>query len=259
MKKPRLTSGDIAKIIIASIGALGVIIGAYFAFREKTVPVIISATQTAEERLLEETQLPASAITPEQAQTPMPTITQTFTPTVTLTFTPTPPPIVDTSILVGWVPNFSHSNKDNAANKLGINENALEITYDIGKSGYITVTKSFDSSELSGTEGISFIYMGKGNPNSLEFKLMLRYPGDVEDTTYGILWNRATDTNDKWLEMQVMYDEMTCWWPAGNCAAHGSVLDPKMVDRLDFAISNKEGDQEGSGWIMIKDVFGIRR
>lgn len=264
MKKTRLASENLTQIIIAFIGAIGVIAAAYYAFREKTAPIelVISATQTAEAKLLSKTPLPTSTLTPTQTLTPTETITPTLTPTLTPTSTPTSTPtplvIVDTDILAGWVPDFNRSNGDRALNKIDISENAIRLSYDVKQSGYVTITKDVVSEELADTTGISFVYKGEGSFNTIEFKFMLRYPGDNGDTTYGILWVRATNTGGKWQEMSVPYSEMRCWWPAENCAIHGDLLDLRMVDRLDFVVSNKSEDDGGSGWIVIKDVFGIR-
>jgi len=250
--------------MIAAIGVIGSVLVAYFAFRGSVAPVelAISATQTAEGKLLTEAQLPAPTVMPTQTQAPaeMPTLTPTETtvPTITLTFTPTPIVIANTNNRVGWVPNFDSSNGDNSKNKTSTNENAIEVNYDVGKYGYVVITKSVNSKQLTDVAGISFTYKGVGAPNTIEFKLLLQYRDDKDDTTYGILWNRATDTGDQWLTMEILYSDMECWWPKANCKAHGSLLDPAMVDRLDFAISNKDGDDEGSGWILIKDIVGIR-
>ena len=258
MRKQRLSSQSITTIIIAIIGVIGSIAVAYFTFRGNIDPIELSinATQTAEGKLLAEAQLPASTIMPKQTQ--VPTEIPTLIPTITPTLTPALLIIADTSSLVGWVPNFESSNGANTLNKVDTIENAIEITYDVGKDGFVIITKSINSRALSDTEGISFSYKGKGASNSIEFKLLLRYPGDSDDTTYGILWNRATDTGGKWTEMEVLYSDMWCWWPEANCKTHGDLLDTTMVDRLDFVVVNKGGDDKGSGWVLIKDVLGIR-
>jgi hypothetical protein len=49
-----------------------------------------------------------------------------------------------------------------------------------------------------------------------------------------------------------------CWFPEENCKRHGNRLDLTAVDRLDFAISNKPGDQVGSGKVAFDDVWGIQ-
>ncbi|HMB23171.1 MAG: hypothetical protein ACM33V_03450, partial [Chloroflexota bacterium] len=100
-------------------------------------------------------------------------------------------------------------------------------------------------------------YSGTGEYNTLEFKLLLRYPEHTGDTIYGIVWRRDTNTNGKWVQKEVPYSDIWCWGPAEACADHPEV-DVTKVDRLDFAVSNKPGDDPGSGWLLIKDVFGIR-
>lgn len=137
--------------------------------------------------------------------------------------------------------------------------NAVEISYDLGNEGYVIITKGIDPRMLSGTTGISFFYKGRGAANTIEFKLMLKYPGDEDDTTYGVLWNRATNTGDNWTQVEVLYSDFTCWWPGENCQKHGNKLDLTMVDGLDFAVSNKPpGDEVGSGRVAFDDVLGIQ-
>ena len=224
------------KTLGAIIGAVAIVIAAIIGYLAAIKPVekIIEATQTAEGKLSTEAQLPTSTIVP------------------------TPLVVVDTSSLVGWVPNFDFSNRDSTLNEVNTTGSGIEITYDVGDDGYVVITKEVDQGILSDSEGISFRYKGRGAPNTIEFKLMLRYPGDSNDTTYGKLWNRATDTNNKWIDMKVLYIDMSCWWPTKNCEIHGDLLDTKMVDRLDFVVVNKPGDDEGSGWVLFTDVFGIQ-
>lgn len=212
--------------------------------------------------LLVDTSLPPQGINlqPIPSQTPTATFTPTPIPTSTQTPTPTPLVVVDTNSLIGWVPSFDSSNGDNTINAVKINEDedAIEFTYNVGQYGYVVITHSVNPRALSDTEGISFLYKGRGAPNSIEFKLLLRYPGFGDDTTYGILWDRATDTGNKWIKMEVPYRDMRCWWPEENCDTHGDLLDITMVDSLDFVVVCKPGDVPGSGWVLFKDVLGIR-
>ena len=140
----------------------------------------------------------------------------------------------------------------------GRTHNAIEISYDLERDGYVIITRHFDPSVLTGTIGLSFFYKGTGVTNTIEFKLMLRYPGDTDDTTYGIMWNRASNTDGNWTHMRVLYSDFACLWPVANCQKHGNKLDLTRVDRLDFAISNKPGDQVGSGKGAFDDVLGIQ-
>lgn len=203
------------KILVASIGAVAVVAAAFIGYLSAIKPVEkeIEATQTAEAKMSAIALLPTSTIKPPQ--TPIPT--ETLTPAITQTLTPTPLVIVDTGSLIGWIPDFDSSHGDNTINDINLAEDAIELTYDVGKDGYVIITKDIKPGILLETEGIRFLYKGRGAPNAIEFKLMLRYPGDSGDTAYGILWNRATETNNKWVEMIVPYSDMLCWWPDDYC------------------------------------------
>ena len=81
----------------------------------------------------------------------------------------------------------------------GRTNNGIQLSYDLGEDGYDTITKNINPGKLSNTKGISFYYKGSGAANSIEFKLMLRYPGDTEDTTYGIFIPEKTNTGAGWV------------------------------------------------------------
>ena len=212
---------------------------------------------------------PTSTLASTATSIPTATATNTSpptdTPTSTLTLTPTPPTIANTESLTGWTEDFVHSTTDNSNNAVslvpGRSGNALEISYDLGVAGdggYDVITKGIDTRMLAGTTGISFYYKGKDPANTIEFKLILRYPGDDGDTTYGILWNRATNTQDIWTQMPVDYSDFKCWWPGDKCQKHGNKIDLTAVDRLDLVVSNKAGDDGGSGKAAFDDVVGIK-
>lgn len=262
MNWQNLTRGQKTTIIISVIGVIGSIVTAYITYLGVTAPVKLSimATQTAEmksEGLLSSTPKTTSQQTPVLTETLIPIPAETNPPALASAATPAPIVVADTSNLVGWFINFNESKENNALNKIIPVDDAIEMSYAVGKDGFVIITKGIKSRALSGTEGIEFSYMGRGAANSIEFKLLLRYTGDDDDTTYGILWNRATDTGGLWLNMDVFYSDMKCWWPEANCKLHGDLLDITMVDRFDFVVSNKPGDEAGSGWVRFKEVFGI--
>jgi hypothetical protein len=164
--------------------------------------------------------------------------------------------VVDTETLVEWTPNYNNSNSS-GNNNLAIRGNALELSYDVGDWGYVVVTKGVNATLLKDSVGISFRYKGSGAVNSIEFKLILKYEGDTGDTTFGKLIRRATDTGDEWIQEDVLYTDMECWWPEENCELHGDQLDTAAVLRLDFVVSNKEGDDPGEGVVYFTDVVTI--
>lgn len=174
------------------------------------------------------------------------------------TETETPIVVADTNSLMGWIPVFEFSNGNEIKNGLSIRGNAIELAYDVGTDGYVVITKNIVQDVLLDTKGISFLYKGSGSINSIEFKLILKYSDGEGDTTYGFLWNRATDTNNTWIPINLLYSDMACWWPEDNCLKYGDALDPTKVIRLDFVVSSKVGDDPGSGIVLFSDVVGIR-
>ena len=82
--------------------------------------------------------------------------------------------------------------------------------------------------------------------------------GDVGGTTFGVLWNRAT-VSDEWVSYEVPYSHFDCWWPYDICLRYGNKVDLDNVRQIEFAISNKpeDGDIYGSGRVIIDDVQGI--
>lgn len=49
---------------------------------------------------------------------------------------------------------------------------------------------------------------------------------------------------------KVSYDKFNCWWPEDICL--NEKLDISKVQKIDFVISNKPGDESGDGKIIIE-------
>ena len=138
----------------------------------------------------------------------------------------------------------------------GKTHEALEVIYDLRNSGWVLIKKNITREDLAGTKGVSFLYKGIGAPNSIELKLLLQYPGDNQDTTFGVLWNKATDTGDQWKSHQALYEvDFKCWGPTELCDKHDNVFDMEAVHRIEFGISNKAGDTPGLGKITFDDLL----
>lgn len=142
----------------------------------------------------------------------------------------------------------------------GKTNNAVEIIYDLKKSGWVLITRNIDPNVdrkiLSRTDGIGFAYKSAGTPITIELKLLLRYPGDTEDTVFGASWK--ADTGGNWTRVEARYDkDITCWWPDALCQKHGNLIELTALKRIDLAISNKLGDREGLGRVTFDDLVGI--
>ena len=174
--------------------------------------------------------------------------------------TPTTPTATSTSIIdtmdsiSSWRTN-KHEGSINIKSVPGRTGNAIEISFDLKEWGYVWISKVINPEILSNKEGIRFFYKGGGEPNTIELKLVY---GDVDETTFGVLWNSATVTDD-WVTVEVPYGYFDCWWPQDSCLRYGNELDLNNVRKIKFAISNKpeEGDVCGSGKVIIDDVQGI--
>lgn len=215
-------------------------------------------------------------LTPQPSSTPEPTLMpppiSTIEPTPIAMPTRNPYSIDEMDKLLNWKPSFCDEQCGGLNGKSSITKSlvpgrtndangALEIYYDVRKNGYVIITKDLNPQILTGTKGVSFSYKGSGAPNTIELKLLLRYPGDSEDTVFGVLWNQATDTSDNWVSVEALYDiNFTCWWPANLCHNHDDKLDLTAVKRIDFAISNKpdNGDIAGTGKVAFDDLVGIQ-
>lgn len=216
--------------------------------------------------------------TAETPSLPPPTntiITSDPTGTSTPTFTPTPiAHLIDSMDRLNWKLGFcdEHCGGSNGSSSITNlilvsdrtdNPNsALEISYDIKTEGWVSIAKKIDPEILLETIGLSFFYKGTDASNTIELKLVLKYPGDKGETTFGAFWNRATDTGDQWTQIEALYDvEFECWWPEELCQVHEDNLDLTAVESIDLAISNRSGsgDIAGSGKVAFDDLAGISR
>jgi hypothetical protein len=176
-------------------------------------------------------------------------------PPVTPSPSPTPTYVIDTmDSTFGWeTDNDDKGSSINIKSIPGRTGNAIEISYDLKEGGYVEIFKEFNPEILSGTKGIKFFYKGSGNPNTLD--LGPRY-GD--GTIFGVSLDSATVT-DVWVPTEVPYTNFDCWWPEDKCLYYGNNLDVKNVRAIGFVIANdpEEGDVYGSGRVIIDDVQGI--
>ena len=173
--------------------------------------------------------------------------------------TPSPVVVVDTATQWNWTLNTNSTKSTGTANAISVVEDALMLSYEVGEDGYVVLTSNIPAGVLAEAEGISFRYKGTGADNSIEFKLMLRFNGDTGDTTYGKLIQHSSNTKGEWVQVELAFEDLTCWWPEENCNIYGDLLNPNMVQRLDFVVANKidANDDPGKGLIYFTDVFAI--
>jgi hypothetical protein len=198
---------------------------------------------------------------PAPTGTPVPTAPPPPAPTCPPVPTPVPTAdgVVNTESLLGWSPSWDGESFIDVSLVLGRTDHAVRISYNLVETSFVAITHAVDPRVLDETSGISFYYSGGGASNTIEFKLILRYPDHTDDTTYGYALHQATNTLDTWALAEVPYDDLECWWPEENCQDHPRP-DLTRLQRMDFAVSHKpdDGDEAGTGWVLFDDVEGIR-
>lgn len=251
-------------VIVAAITVIGSVVGASINMQQADLRArleLLPTINVLETRIAEPTPAP---IKEEMI------VTQVFlvTPTSIPTSTPSPYLIDQMNIVSNWKPSVCNDEcgqkNGNASSSVFVNlvpgqtNEAIEILYDVENAGWVLITKNVDPQTLSGTTGLSFSYKGRGASNTIELKLLLRYPGDSRDTTFGASWNGKTDTDDNWSHIEALYNkDFTCWFPEDLCRKHSDILELTAVKRIDLAISNKPGDTVGLGKVAFDDLVGI--
>jgi hypothetical protein len=131
---------------------------------------------------------------------------------------------------------------------------ALELAFDLKEDGWAGIFKVLETASLQGTNQLQFDYRGTGASNTIELKLL--YPPNNENvsTTFRVIWNQATTTQD-WVTREIPYSQFSCW-EIFPCPEDGR-LDPKNIWKIDIAISNKSGDTPGTGTFQIEDIQSL--
>jgi hypothetical protein len=260
-------------IIVAIIGAISTIVVAvvagFFSYRSgvSSAQIPIQATQTAEARQLTIQTVEVTREVPVEATRQI-FVTQVVTPTFTPTSPPNPYLIDPMETLLNWKSDFCKdecSTNNNtppssvfASLAPGNTNGAIEVLYEVSQGGWILITRRMDAGVLSNTRGISFSYKGIGAPNTVEFKMALRYPGDDKDTTFGKKWNNATDTDNTWVQLRALYgQDITCWWPSELCEKHGHTPDLAAVYKIELGVSHQAGDTPGLGKVTFDELVRI--
>lgn len=216
---------------------------------------------------------PTPTRTPEPTATPTATRTTSPTPTTTATPTPTatPAPLVlaSTESTRGWTLDSSHAYGKAANNSMGQaagrDGKAVRISYEITEFGSLMFNRALDFQTVLHTSGIRFSYQGgdingSGANNTIEIRLIFRWPEDHEEVLFDYTINNATNTHGEWKTVTLPYDQFTCQFPAVLCRAHQNTVDLSYITRVELALSNKpdKGDVPGQGFLILEDMFGIK-
>jgi WD40 repeat protein len=144
----------------------------------------------------------------------------------------------------------------------GIEQSALEISYNLSERGQVEITKKIGPKDLSDLRGLRLSYKGDGAPNTIELRMVY-----ADGTTFGTSWISATDTDNDWMSQDVLwsspnslYRQFYCLEPKGKCEYYKNGLyDPNNISEMKFIISNNpdEGDLAGRGTLIIDRVQGL--
>jgi hypothetical protein len=162
--------------------------------------------------------------------------------------------VVDTmDSTLGWNPYATDQGASvTAGSSPGKVGNALQISFALNNDRWVGISKQFYPGVLAGTKTIGFCYLGSGQPNTLEFKLIYAPDDQKKEAIFGVFRNHATDTRGQWVCLRIPYAEFACW--AGTGCSLGEPLDVGKVQRIDFAISSKKGDVPGTGNVLLDDL-----
>jgi hypothetical protein len=184
------------------------------------------------------------------------------------------PPPTPTLLSGGALDWQAYKDKEQSGSSIVVKpgDNAIEISFDLVKDGYVGIAKVLPAKALSGTTGIRFSYQGRGQPNTIEVKLIYK-----RGTVFSANLRHATVTGGHgWVTREkISYDTFRCWATTGDdpdkCPPTEDLrLDLEKVEIIDFAFSNKphnpknpddtelSDDAPGSGTVTIKDVQAVQ-
>ncbi len=187
---------------------------------------------------------------------------------------PAPPPTP--TMLSGSASDWqTYVDKDQSGSSISVKpvDSAIEVSFDLINDGYVGIKKVLPPKALSGTTGIRFSYQGRGQPNTIEVKLIYK-----AGTVFWVWLRHASITGGYgWVTREISYDRFRCSAGSGSdpdkCPPSGGEplrLDLEKVETIEFAISNKtrdpnnpedtepSADVAGSGTVTIKDVQAVK-
>ena len=123
--------------------------------------------------------------------------------------------------------------------------NAMEVSYNFTSGGPWCAIRRASAVDISAASGIRFVYRGEGDTNTLEVKLE-----DADGSNFGKTVDTKTNPGS-WTTVEVPVSDFNYWWGGDQS------LNLKKV-HLQFAVSIKEGDDGGSGKVIIDQVEVMR-
>lgn len=124
----------------------------------------------------------------------------------------------------------------------------LSVSFNLVPNGYIGISRNLDLKSLGAGEKIRFSYRGSGAPNTLELRLV-----DRDGTTYRYPWNAKTSAPE-WTVLEASLDDFECLRRLDGTECQGKKLYSNSVGSMNFIIYNWQGDQSGSGTVLLDQV-----
>lgn len=147
-----------------------------------------------------------------------------------------------------WKPFVGAYSKVETSSVNGRVGNALRVSYNLSNNGpFVQITEQIDI-DLSRREGIEFFFKGDGNSNTLELKLV-----DEDGTTFWKVHPEITGKKE-WVEVKVPFKEMANFAFGTNIYGGDAQLDLKNIRYIIFAVSKKDSDFGGSGFVEIDEL-----
>ncbi|AKB52311.1 hypothetical protein MSBRW_3058 [Methanosarcina barkeri str. Wiesmoor] len=146
----------------------------------------------------------------------------------------------------GWLPFDEKMGSTEKVNSVsGMENEAIEIAYNLKKDGFVGISKNIDSEILTDGKGIRFYYKLSGEPNTIQIKLI-----DKDGSQFGIYFAQTKAVGD-WTPVEISYSNFDLWGSESDKS-----LNLKNIEKLEFVVANKPelGDSPGSGSVFIDKI-----
>ncbi|MFY1112612.1 MAG: hypothetical protein AB3K77_13135 [Methanosarcinaceae archaeon] len=149
-----------------------------------------------------------------------------------------------------WLPFDEKMGSTEKVNSVsGMENEAVEIAYNLKKNGFVGISKNIDSEKLVDAKGIRYHYKLSGEPNTIQVKLI-----DNDGAQFGT-FSTQTKAVDEWTLVEVSFSNFDLWWPVS-----AKSLSLENIEKLEFVVANKPefGDSPGTGSVFIDEVEVIK-
>ncbi len=142
--------------------------------------------------------------------------------------------------VTGWEKYNGDGSSINLASVPGETGNALEISYTMGTGAWVAMWKAAGR-DLTAYKGVRFRIKGEGSANTIEFKL------EDKDGSNFVVFAPFKSNAASWTTVDIPLSSLKYGWGGDQNLALSDI-------KVHFAISAQEGDQKGSGKLLIDQV-----